>query len=124
MDAPSGRTACDLLTSKSFPSGHASSSAALAGILVFLAWSFLRGRAGPRWAVTAVAVTVWVAVCLDRVLLGRHYPTDVVAGSFLGLAVLLLGIAVFDPLGCGPVTADQRLVSTVRDALAEPVTRR
>ena len=34
---------------------------------------------------------MWVAVCLDRVLLGRHYPTDVVAGSFLGVAVLLLG---------------------------------
>ena len=72
-----------MLTSKSFPSGHASSSAALAGILIFLAWSFLPGPR-PRWVVTAVAVTIWVAVCLDRVLLGRHYPTDVVAGSFLG----------------------------------------
>jgi membrane-associated phospholipid phosphatase len=50
-----------------------------------------------RWSVTFVAVVIWIGVCLDRVLLGRHYPTDVVAGSFLGVAVLLLGIAVFDP---------------------------
>jgi membrane-associated phospholipid phosphatase len=36
-------------------------------------------------------------VCLDRVLLGRHYPSDVVAGSVLGVSMVLLGIAVFDP---------------------------
>jgi membrane-associated phospholipid phosphatase len=84
------------LTSKSFPSGHASSSAALAGILIFLAWSFLRHPVA-RWMVTLLAVVVWVTVCLDRVMLGRHYPTDVVAGSFLGAAVVLLGIAALDP---------------------------
>jgi membrane-associated phospholipid phosphatase len=96
----------DLLTSKSFPSGHASSSAALAGILVFLAWSFVR-TPWARWLITGAAVVVWVSACLDRVLLGRHYPSDVVAGSFLGVAVLLLGITVFDPArvrhrGSGP----------------------
>ena len=80
---PEWQDATDLLSSKSFPSGHASSSAALAGILIFLAWSFLR-RPAARWAVTVVAVGVWVAVCLDRVLLGRHYPSDVVAGSSWG----------------------------------------
>ena len=98
---PEWQDTVDVLTSKSFPSGHASSSAALAGILIILAWSFLRGSR-PRWVVTAVAVTMWVAVCLDRVLLGRHYPSDVIAGSFLGLAVLLVGIAVFDPARVRP----------------------
>jgi membrane-associated phospholipid phosphatase len=93
---PDWQDSVDVLTSKSFPSGHASSSAALAGILVVLAWSFLRSTRA-RSAVSAVAVLVWVTVCLDRVLLGRHYPTDVVAGTFLGIAVLLVGIAVFDP---------------------------
>ena len=93
---PEWQDTTDLLSSKSFPSGHASSSAALAGILIFLAWSFLR-RPAARWAVTVVAVGVWVAVCLDRVLLGRHYPSDVVAGSVLGVSMVLLGIAVFDP---------------------------
>jgi membrane-associated phospholipid phosphatase len=93
---PEWQDATDLLSSKSFPSGHASSSAALAGILIVLAWSFLR-RPAVRWTVTVVAVGVWLAVCLDRVLLGRHYPSDVVAGSVLGVSMVLLGIAVFDP---------------------------
>src|SRR5918994_3033823 len=91
---PEWQDATDLLSSKSFPSGHASSSAALAGILIFLAWSFLR-RPAARWAVTVLALGMWVAVCLDRVLLGRHYPSDVVAGSILGVSMVLLGIAVF-----------------------------
>jgi membrane-associated phospholipid phosphatase len=86
----------DVLTSNSFPSGHASASAALAGILIFSAWSFLK-REALRWTVATIAIGMWVAVCLDRVLLGRHFPTDVVAGSLLGLAVVLLGLAVFDP---------------------------
>ena len=98
---PEWQDGVDLLTSKSFPSGHASSSAALAGILLLLAWSFLRGSR-PRWVVAVTAVVIWVAVCLDRVLLGRHYPTDVVAGTFLGVAVLLLGIAIFDPARVRP----------------------
>jgi len=98
---PEWQDTVDVLSSKSFPSGHASSSAALAGILVVLAWSFLR-ESRSRWVVTAVAVTVWVAVCLDRVLLGRHYPSDVVAGTFLGVAVLLLGIVVLDPARVRP----------------------
>jgi len=93
---PDWQDATDLLSSKSFPSGHASASAALAGILVFLAWSFLR-RPAARWTVTALAVVMWVVVCLDRVLLGRHYPSDVVAGSVLGFSMVLLGIAIFDP---------------------------
>lgn len=98
---PEWQDAVDQLTTKSFPSGHASSSAALAGILVVLVWSVLHVPV-LRWTGTAVAVGVWVAVCLDRVLLGRHYPTDVVAGSFLGLAVVLLGIVVFDPAHVRP----------------------
>jgi membrane-associated phospholipid phosphatase len=93
---PEWQDATDLLSSKSFPSGHASSSAALAGILIVLAWSFLR-RPAARWTVTVLAVGMWLAVCFDRVLLGRHYPSDVVAGSILGVSMVLLGIAVFDP---------------------------
>jgi membrane-associated phospholipid phosphatase len=87
----------DLLASKSFPSGHASSTAALTGILIVLVWMHLR-HTPKRWAASALLVATWLLVCLDRVLLGRHYPTDVVAGSALGVAVMLIGLTVFDPV--------------------------
>ena len=81
----------DLLTSKSFPSGSRVVERGAGRDPDLLRVELLRDGRGRVGLVTAVAVTMWVAVCLDRVLLGRHYPTDVVAGSFLGIAVLLLG---------------------------------
>ena len=43
-------------------------------------------------------VLLVVVVCLDRVLLGRHYPSDVVGGVLLGLGIVLVGLAVYSPL--------------------------
>ena len=94
---PAWQDSVDTLTSKSFPSGHASSSAALAGVVIVLAWGMLR-HSVLRTTLTCLALTMWLVVCLDRVLLGRHFPSDVVAGSFLGVAVLLVALVLFDPL--------------------------
>ena len=87
----------DLLTTKSFPSGHASSVAALAGVICVLVTMLVRRR-NVRRAVYAASLVVVVVVCLDRVLLGRHYPTDVVAGVVLGATCVLLGLALVNPL--------------------------
>jgi membrane-associated phospholipid phosphatase len=94
---PEWQDAVDKLTSKSFPSGHASSSAALAGVLLVVIWGMF-GPSRLRACLTFLVVGMWVVVCLDRVMLGRHFPTDVVAGSFLGVAVVLLALVAFDPL--------------------------
>lgn len=60
----------------SFPSGHAATSFAGAATLV---------RFLPRsWAVLFVLAT---AIAFSRVYVGVHYPTDVVGGAILGLAV-------------------------------------
>ena len=61
----------------SFPSGHAANTAALVGALVLI----LRRRA---WMVAGAGVLVVVG--LSQLVLGRHYPTDVVAGWLWALA--------------------------------------
>lgn len=65
----------------SFPSGHASLSAALV-----TSWSLSH----PRWYVIGPGVLWASGVTLSRVYLGVHYPSDVLAGAVLGTGVALL----------------------------------
>ena len=95
-ERPDWQEAIGLHDTMSFPSGHASSIAAFCGILATLAVVFLRRRAMRRLAIWGL-VLVWFLVVADRVLLGRHYPTDVIAGTLLGLTVLFVALAWFDP---------------------------
>ena len=97
---PAWQSSVDLLTTHSFPSGHASSVAAFAGVLVVLTWIFVR-RSSMRRTLTTLLVLAWLVVCLDRVLLGRHYPSDVLAGTLLGVGMVLLGLVLLDPVPRG-----------------------
>jgi len=56
-----------------------------------------RSRAGLR-PVAAVVALVVLVVCADRLMLGRHYVTDLVGGVLLGTALVLLGLAFVHPL--------------------------
>ncbi len=69
----------------SFPSGHATNTAVVGVTLTLLVWPLL-GRAG-RVVVPALAAAAVLATAADRVLLGVHYPSDVVAGILLGCAI-------------------------------------
>ncbi len=86
-----------LLHSPSFPSGHATSIAALGGLAIILVTMLVR-RSGIRRLVGTLIVLVVLLVAADRVLLGRHYPSDVVGGVLLGTAIVLLGLTVYSPL--------------------------
>jgi MFS family permease len=68
-------------TSYAFPSGHATTSMALAGAVVALTWD-------TRWRPWAIAagVALIVSVGFSRVYLGVHYPSDIIAGWCTGLA--------------------------------------
>lgn len=82
----------------SFPSGHATNTAAAGLILTALVWPLL-GRRGRGVVVGLVSAAV-VLTGLNRVVLGAHYPSDVVAGIALGGAMAgasFLGYVAWNP---------------------------
>ena len=68
----------------SFPSGHSTAAAAFFGAVMYLC-----GSLPPRWrdTVRVLAGVMIVLVGLARIILRAHWPSDVVAGFALGLAL-------------------------------------
>lgn len=60
-------------TFQSFPSGHATTAMALAFVIGFMAPRFFR-----------LILLVSLATGISRIVIGMHYPTDVVAGFAIG----------------------------------------
>jgi membrane-associated phospholipid phosphatase len=60
-------------TYQSFPSGHATTAFALCFVVGFLS---------PRWYPAMLVLAV--LICVSRIVVGAHYPTDLVAGAVIG----------------------------------------
>ncbi|MGA8047330.1 MAG: phosphatase PAP2 family protein [Dermatophilaceae bacterium] len=98
----------------SFPSGHATNSAAMTtAVLVMLAPVL---AVGVRRGLAVAAVLFVGIVALHRVFLGVHYPSDVIAGVVLG-AGLVLALSRLWP-AAGHETADPGAGSSVVTATA------
>ncbi|MFC2023523.1 phosphatase PAP2 family protein [Chloroflexota bacterium] len=72
-------------TSPSFPSGHAQNAVAN--------WGYLAYRLHNK-VFTVLAVLLIVGIGLSRIVLGVHYPQDVVAGWLVGTLLLMVYIWV------------------------------
>jgi undecaprenyl-diphosphatase len=71
--------------SSSFPSGHAMSATIVYSTVAYLA-ARLQKRVWARWLTMLLAIIVIFLICLSRLYLGVHYPSDVLAGVIIGLA--------------------------------------
>jgi membrane-associated phospholipid phosphatase len=79
--------------STSFPSGHLIFITISAGILMLcLGYRYLPRWARPiGWAVVAVLV---LATAIDRIYVGAHWPSDVLAGLLIAVAWLALVVSL------------------------------
>jgi membrane-associated phospholipid phosphatase len=104
----------------SFPSGHATAMFALAATCAVLLASPPRLPGAVRLLLVAAAVAVAAAVPTAMVALGYHYFTDTVAGTAVGIGMVLLTALLIDrarpPGGAapGPAAADAAAISTGR----------
>jgi membrane-associated phospholipid phosphatase len=96
-------------TDASFPSDHASAAFGIA-------WAvFLYDR-----AVGAVFLAIAVALSWLRVVIGFHYPGDVLAGAGVGLVCALVVVKLLRPL----IAFLVRLVERATDPVVRPLWRR
>jgi undecaprenyl-diphosphatase len=75
-----------IVKTSSFPSGHATSS------MIFYLTMALALTVGTRWHRTAAAGAILLSLLIgtSRVMLGVHWPSDVVGGWAFGMLWVLL----------------------------------
>lgn len=72
------------VSDSSFPSGHSTFAAALAATFIFLYW----GTPKHFW-VTSAALAFAFCMGVSRMVLGVHYPSDVLAGWLTGASAVV-----------------------------------
>ncbi|MEO7352178.1 MAG: diacylglycerol kinase family protein [Marmoricola sp.] len=100
------------LHSYSFPSGHSSGIVGATGVAIVLTHMLVRRRVVRR-TVTGISVALVLLVGADRIFLGVHNLSDVVAGYLLGAGIVLLWSGFYDPT--------PRSIATVNAPLADAV---
>ncbi len=88
------------VSSWSYPSGH-STNVALAAVLIVALLGAVR-TAWIQWGATALVIIGVALTAADRLLLGVHYPSDVLAGLVMGAAMGLSALAILRPLRASP----------------------
>ena len=83
-------------TAPSFPSGHTYGSILLFGFTGFLLHRIYRRRT-VVWPLLAMLALFTISVGASRIFLSAHWPSDVVGGGLLGVALLIVMIRLYAP---------------------------
>lgn len=88
-----------------FPSGHSANS-----MTAFVAAALLASSPRYRRAAVALGLVLSLVVGLTRIVLGVHWPSDVIGGWALGLLVVALALIVGERSGVLSVKAQHEIV--------------
>ena len=75
----------------SFPSGHTTTTTCFYGILIYLAIKYIKNTFWRILLLTIFGSFIFM-VAISRLWLGVHFPTDIIAGLFLGFLFINLYI--------------------------------
>lgn len=89
----------------SFPSGHAMGALALYGALAFLLWRHVSTRAGRSILIVLSGFMIGM-ICISRVYLGVHYPSDIIGALMVSGFWLVMMIWL-----CRPYVGYQERIS-------------
>lgn len=79
----------------SFTSGHSITSMVVFGFLIFLVRKYVEDRRTADLLTVLLCIPL-IFIGLSRIYMGVHFPTDVLGGWCLGLAVLMVMISIED----------------------------
>lgn len=75
--------------SYAYPSGHAMISIAVYGFLIYLVYKKVKNKLIKIVLITVLSIII-LGIGLSRIYLGVHYPSDVLAGYFITIPILVL----------------------------------
>jgi undecaprenyl-diphosphatase len=78
-------------TDASFPSGHALRAFAVAACLASSPWVCAPGQRSWKRRLVTITYVFAALVCVSRIYLGAHFPSDVLAGALVGTLLGILG---------------------------------
>lgn len=84
----------------SFPSGHSMNCLVIYGMLIYLTRRYCRNKRIAN-IITVVLSLLILAIGCSRVYVGVHFPTDILGGWSLGIAVLTAAIIIFERIRGG-----------------------
>ncbi|MCQ4637473.1 phosphatase PAP2 family protein [Anaerovorax odorimutans] len=73
----------------SFTSGHSITSMVVFGMLIYLVRRYVKDKKKANLLTVLLAIP-WIFIGLSRIYMGVHFPTDVLGGWCLGLAILMI----------------------------------
>lgn len=78
----------------SFPSGHAMTSTAFYGLIIYLVYKNIKTKKIRNILIALISILI-LLISFSRIYLGVHYTSDVIAGTIFSIAYLICIISLY-----------------------------